>query len=164
MCPNRGPSQHLPPQLFFREGLDARLGRLSGFPQDGGRSMPGLRSKKPLGTSLNLVAKHGLRVTARPVSARAQTDESLSTRAPTTKCDPDRLLPDPSAEPLLEFVSLPGSRSHSVGDKPYESRIGYIAEVTHGAPEFQRPRMFVFDERRDSRGASFKKGCTYFSD
>jgi hypothetical protein len=65
---------------------------------------------------------------------------------------------------LFRVGELPGSCSRAVGDEPGEFRIRYIAEVMHGAPEFHRPWMFMFDERRESLGASFKQRCTYLSD
>jgi hypothetical protein len=91
------------------------------------------------------------------------TDENISTlalRQNTISTGLRQILP----ETLLEFANLPGSCSDAVGDKPGESRITYIAEFMHGAPEFHRPWMFVFDERRESPGAPFKKGCTYLSE
>src|SRR5215472_16395782 len=104
--------------------------------------MPGLRSKEERARKLNSVAECGLRVGPGLESACSQI----------------------LRENLLEFASLTASRGPAVGDKPGESRIMYIAEVTHGAPEFHSPRVFVFDERREPQGAPFKKRCAYLSD
>ena len=92
----------------------------------------------------------------RPTRQKQRGRSSLKIwRAGFLEIDPVRNLP--------EFVSLPGFRKCAVGDKSDEFRIPFIAQVAQGAPEFHRPRMFMFDERRKSLGASFKELPTYFA-
>jgi hypothetical protein len=112
---------------------------------------------------LNSIVKQGLKGKARPAGCPTQTRVPPSEAGILDKMRVGQIVADPWRNPL-EFASLPGSPNHAVGDKPDKSRITYIAEVTHGAPEFHRPRMFVFDECRESLRASFKKRCTYFCD
>ena len=122
--------------------------------------MPGLRSKKPARNQIEFRRPTRLAGNSSPACA------SRFKRIPQNELDLrfGRVVARPCAKPLLEFASLFGSRGPAVGCEPGKFRITYIAEVTHGAPEFHRPRMFVFDEGRESLGAPFKKCCAYVSD